>query len=93
MLLTLLPDLFDPETVRKNIRHYAERTVHDSSLSYCMHSLAFAMAGDREMAQAFFEKSLVIDLNDNPLESTDGIHAAAMGGILMCAEYLAEYML
>lgn len=93
MLLTLLPNLFDPETVKKNVRYYAERTVHDSSLSYCMHSLAFAMAGDREMAQAFFEKSLVIDLNDNPLESTDGIHAAAMGGILMCAEYLAEHML
>lgn len=92
MLLTLLPHLFDPETVRKNIRYYAERTVHDSSLSYCMHSLAFAMAGDRGMAQAFFEKSLDIDFNDNPLESTDGIHAAAMGGILMCVECLAEHM-
>ena len=88
MLLTLLPELFDPETIRRNISYYAERTVHDSSLSYCMHSLAFAMAGDMSKAQDFFKKSLLIDFNDNPLESGDGIHAAAMGGILMCAEYL-----
>ena len=83
MLFSLFPDLFDRETVRKNLAFYADRTVHDSSLSYCMHACAFAQTGDMDSAEAFFRRSLSIDLNENPFESADGIHAAAMGGMLI----------
>ena len=48
-----------------------------------MHACAFAQAEDMDSAEAFFRKSLTIDLNENPFESTDGIHAAAMGGMLI----------
>lgn len=36
------------------------------------------------MAYEFFEKALEIDINENPKDSTDGIHAASLGGIWNC---------
>ncbi|MDF2905573.1 MAG: trehalase [Herbinix sp.] len=84
MLLNLMPDLFDKEIVLKNVRYYENRTIHDSSLSYSAHAIASAKIGDVEMAYDFFQKAMEIDLNDNYNDSTDGIHAAALGGIWNC---------
>lgn len=84
MLLNLFPDLFPPEVVRKNVLFYEQRTLHDSSLSLCAHAIACAAIGESEMAYDFFQKALEIDLDDNPNDTTDGIHAAAMGGIWNC---------
>ena len=84
MLLNLFPGLFPPEVVKKNVLFYEERTIHDSSLSYCAHAQAMAAIGEKEMAWKYFRKSLEIDWNDNPMESVDGIHAASMGGIWNC---------
>lgn len=39
------------------------------------------------MAENFFKKALEVDLVDNPYDSTDGLHAAAMGGIYNLALY------
>lgn len=84
MLLNLYPRLFDSETVRKNVLFYEERTIHDSSLSYCAHAQACAVIGSVDLAEKFFEKSLMIDLDDNPNDSRDGIHSASLGGIWNC---------
>ena len=37
-----------------------------------------------DLAEDFFAKSLVIDLDDNPMDSRDGIHAASLGGVWNC---------
>lgn len=84
MLMNLLPELFEPEIVEKNVLFYEKRTLHDSSLSYCAHAQACACIGADEMAWEFFEKAMEVDLVDNPYDSTDGIHAASLGGIWNC---------
>lgn len=84
MLLNLFPHMFSPEVVRKNVLYYESRTIHDSSLSYCAHAQACAAIGALDLAWKFFEKCMVIDLNENPKDTTDGIHAASLGGIWTC---------
>ena len=42
------------------------------------------MIGAMDLAEEFFDKCLVVDLDDNPYDSTDGIHSASLGGIWNC---------
>lgn len=84
MLLNLFPHWFDREIVKKNVLFYEERTIHDSSLSYCAHAQACAAIGESRLAWKFFEKALVIDLDESPGDSAEGVHAASLGGIWNC---------
>lgn len=84
MLLNLFPRLFAPEVVKKNVLFYESRTIHDSSLSLCAHAQACAAIREKELAWKFFEECTEIDLDDNPYDSTDGIHSASMGGVWSC---------
>ncbi len=81
MLLNLFPHLFSNEVIKENVIFYENRTIHDSSLSYCAHVQALANIGETDKAFKFFKKALEIDMNDNPSDSTDGIHSASLGGI------------
>lgn len=81
MLFNLFPERFEKKITKENIRFYEERTIHDSSLSYCAHAQASARIGSHEKAYEYFRKALEIDFNDNYKDATDGIHAAAQGGI------------
>lgn len=85
MLLFLRPNLFGPETARKNFLFYEAHTLHDSSLSKCIHSIVACRLGLEDAAYRLFEESLDIDLGPGMQSSDDGIHAAAMGGIWQCA--------
>lgn len=84
MLLNLFPRMFAPEITRKNVLFYESRTIHDSSLSLCAHAQACAVIGEKELAWKFFESCIETDLDENPYDSTDGIHSASMGGIWSC---------
>lgn len=84
MLMNLFPRLFPKEIVKKNVLFYEERTIHDSSLSYCAHAQACAAIGEMELAADFFDRCLMIDIDDNPHDSRDGIHSASLGGIWNC---------
>lgn len=84
MLLNLFPHLADEETVRRNVLFYEARTIHDSSLSYCAHAQACAAVGAVDLAEEFFRRCLVIDLDDNPYDTTDGVHSASLGGVWNC---------
>lgn len=84
MLLNLFPRMFAPEIVKKNVLFYESRTIHDSSLSLCAHAQACAAIREKELAWKFFEECTEIDLDDNPYDSTDGIHSASMGGVWSC---------
>lgn len=84
MLLNLFPRLFDENTVKKNVLFYEGRTIHDSSLSYCAHAQACAAVGEMELSWDFFRKCLMVDIDENPHDSTDGIHSASLGGIWNC---------
>lgn len=84
MLLNLFPRLFGEEIVKKNVLFYESRTIHDSSLSYCAHAQACAAIGAMDLSWEFFQKCLVVDINGNPHDSTDGVHSASLGGIWNC---------
>lgn len=84
MLLNLFPHLFSEDIVKKNVLFYEERTIHDSSLSYCAHAQACAAINAKELSWQFFEKCLMIDVDDNPHDTTDGVHSASLGGIWNC---------
>lgn len=84
MLLNLFPRLVDREILKKNVEYYEDRTLHDSSLSYCAHAQACANVGLTDLAMQFFRKALEVDLCANPMDSTDGLHAASLGGIWNC---------
>lgn len=81
LLLYLLEDLFDLPTRSKNYEYYEKRTLHDSSLSMAMHSMAANRLGRRGEAYRFFQKACLIDLGPAMNSSNQGIHAASMGGI------------
>ena len=81
VLFLLLPELF-PESVQKiNFDYYESKTLHDSSLSYAMHTLLAAKLGRQKLAHDLWQKAARVDLSQNMLASQGGIHAAAMGGI------------
>ncbi len=81
MLFYLMGDKFDEETIRKNFEYYEKRTLHDSSLSMCIHALVAVRLGMKEMAQKFFFDCCCVDLGHNTNNSDSGIHSASIGGI------------
>ena len=85
MLLRVMPDLFDPETRRKNFLFYESRTLHDSSLSHGQHCVLAAWMGLDEMALDLYRHAADIDLGPNPSSSDEGIHSASMGNVWQCA--------
>lgn len=86
-LLLLMDDLFPPDIKRKNFMYYEARTLHDSSLSKAAHSVLAADMGDTDMAYRFFQAACDIDIGPDMGSSSDGIHAAAMGGLWQCVVY------
>lgn len=81
MLLFLLDDLFDMETKKKNFLFYEEHTLHDSSLSKCIHAILANDYGLDEMAYKLYEGANQIDLGPFMKSSDAGIHSASMGGV------------
>jgi len=81
VLLYLFDDLFPAETKRKNYFFYEERTLHDSSLSMCTHSVLANDLGLHEEAYKLFAGACTIDLGEEMKSSDAGIHSASMGGI------------
>lgn len=80
MLLYLLPDLFSLSQKKRNYFYYERRTLHKSSLSPSMHTIVGLEAGDEERAYRYFIHSLGADLRNVHGNTSDGIHAASLGG-------------
>lgn len=81
MLFYTLPDLFNRETVKRNFEYYENCTLHDSSLSLCIHSLMASRLGMTDTSEKMFCKCCEVDLGDNTDNSDNGIHSASIGGI------------
>ncbi|EQC0694487.1 glycoside hydrolase family 65 protein [Listeria innocua] len=87
MLFYLFPQMFAPETVKKNLDYYEKRTIHDSSLSKAIHAIVENRTGNREQAYQFFQEACLIDLGDEPHSSDDGLHAASLGAIWLAVVF------
>jgi len=85
MLLLLLEDEFDEETMEINYKYYEKRTMHKSSLSPSMYSIMGLKVGDTHNAYEYFIKTVMTDLQDNQGNTEFGLHAASTGGSWQCA--------
>ena len=76
-------DRFDTETIRRHYNFYEPMTVHESSLSSCVHSILAAKIGDKDRAYKFYLNAARLDLDDYNNDTEDGLHITSMGGTWM----------
>ena len=76
-------DRYDLETIRRNFDFYEARTVHESSLSPCVHAILAARLGDEERAYEFYLRTARLDLDNYNNDTCDGCHITSMAGTWM----------
>ena len=76
-------DQFEEETLRRNFDFYEPFTVHESSLSPCVHSILAAKLGKQDQAYAFYLRTARLDLDDYNAEVEEGLHITSMAGTWM----------
>ena len=76
-------DNYDLETLRRNFEFYESRTVHESSLSPCVHSILASRLNDGEKAYEFYLRTARLDLDDYNNDTEDGLHITSMAGSWM----------
>ncbi len=74
---------FDLETIRRNYDYYEPKTVHESSLSPCVHSILAAKLGKYDHSYAFYQRAARLDLDDYNNDTEDGLHITSMAGTWM----------
>lgn len=74
---------FDMECIRRNFHFYEARTVHESSLSACVHSILAAKIGEVEKAYNLYLRTSRLDLDDYNKEAHEGLHITSMAGTWM----------
>jgi maltose phosphorylase len=81
--LYLFEDDFDQETIRKNFDFYEPMTVHESSLSPCVHAILASKLGYKERAYEFYLRTARLDLDDYNNDTEEGCHITSMAGTWM----------
>lgn len=81
--LYFFEDEFDMETHRRNYDFYEPRTVHESSLSPCVHSILAAKIGRPDKAYEMYLRTARLDLDDYNNDTEDGCHITSMAGSWM----------
>ncbi|MBB6500305.1 glycoside hydrolase family 65 protein [Pedobacter cryoconitis] len=76
-------DDYDLESLRRNFDFYESRTVHESSLSPCVHSILAAKLNDGDKAYEFYLRTSRLDLDDYNNDTEDGLHITSMAGTWM----------
>jgi len=76
-------DHFTVEELEKHFDFYEPFTVHESSLSPCVHSIQAAKLGRMEQAYAFYLRTSRLDLDDYNKEVEEGLHITSMAGTWM----------
>ncbi len=76
-------DQFDKETLARHFDFYEPLTVHESSLSPCIHSILASMLGRHDKAYEFYLRTARLDLDDYNNDTGDGLHITSMGGTWM----------
>lgn len=79
----MLEEKFDLDCIKRNFNYYESRTVHESSLSACLHSIIASKTGDIERAYKFYLRTARLDLDDYNNEVAEGLHITSMAGTWM----------
>ncbi len=76
--LFFLGDRYDLETKKRNFDFYEPLTVHESSLSPCVHSIIACELGYREKAYEMYLRTSRLDLDNYNNDTEDGCHITSM---------------
>ncbi|WP_194849999.1 glycoside hydrolase family 65 protein [Nonlabens antarcticus] len=76
-------DHFTTEQLEKHFDFYEPLTVHESSLSPCVHSIQAAHLGRMDQAYDLYLRTSRLDLDDYNHEVEDGCHITSMAGTWM----------
>jgi maltose phosphorylase len=76
-------DHFSKEQLEKHFDFYEPFTVHESSLSPCVHSIQAAVLDRMEQAYTFYLRTSRLDLDDYNKEVEEGLHITSMAGTWM----------
>lgn len=76
-------DAFTIEELEKHFDFYEPFTVHESSLSPCVHSIQASKLGRMNQAYEFYLQTSRLDLDDYNQEVHEGLHITSMAGTWM----------
>lgn len=78
--LYFLSDKFTLEEKKRNFDFYEPLTVHESSLSPCVHSIIAAEIGYEQKAYEMYLRTARLDLDNYNNDTEDGLHITSMAG-------------
>lgn len=76
-------DNFSDDDLERHFNFYEPFTVHESSLSPCVHSVQAAKLGKMDQAYTFYLRTSRLDLDDYNHEVHEGLHITSMAGTWM----------
>jgi maltose phosphorylase len=76
-------DDFSDEEIKKHFVFYEPLTVHESSLSPCVHSILAAKTGYCEKSYELYLRTARLDLDNYNNDTADGLHVTSMAGTWM----------
>jgi len=79
----IFEDHFSLEDLQRHFDFYEPFTVHESSLSPCVHSIQAAKLDRMEQAYTFYLRTSRLDLDDYNKEVKEGLHITSMAGTWM----------
>lgn len=79
----MFEDHFTTEELERHFDFYEPFTVHESSLSPCVHSIQAAKLDRMEQAYTFYLRTSRLDLDDYNHEVEEGLHITSMAGTWM----------
>jgi len=79
----LFEDDFDIDTIKRNFDFYEPMTVHESSLSPCVHVILASKLGYEKLAYEMYLRTARLDLDDYNNDTEDGCHITSMAGTWM----------
>ncbi|NBU52329.1 MAG: glycoside hydrolase family 65 protein, partial [Chitinophagia bacterium] len=74
---------FDKESVKRHFDFYEPITVHESSLSPCVHAILACRIQYYEKAYEMYLRTARLDLDDYNNDTEDGLHITSMAGTWM----------
>lgn len=74
---------FSVDEIKRHFDFYEPLTVHESSLSPCIHSILAAKIGYQQKSYEMYLRTSRLDLDDYNNDTEDGLHITSMGGTWM----------
>lgn len=81
--LYFFEDDFDRDAIKRNFDFYEAMTVHESSLSPCIHAILASSLGYKAKAYELYLRTSRLDLDDYNNDTEEGCHITSMAGTWM----------